>query len=29
MNYACSQGSDNISGKRDQSNHNSDKGVSQ
>ena len=29
MNYACSQGSDNISGKHDQSNHNSDKGVSQ
>lgn len=29
MNYARSQGSNNISGKRDQKDHNSDEGVSQ
>ena len=29
MNYARSQGSDNVSGKRDQSDHKSDEGVSQ
>lgn len=29
MNYARSQGSDNVSSKHDQSDHNSDEGVSQ